>query len=306
MLVVERDLKTIQAPVNRAIINGAYVVIIAAFFMIFITFISTRHLTRRIEKATLEREEISRAFIRSAKLASIGELTTGLAHEINNPLAIISTEQTNISDLINESDLGRESTERIINSINRCQAQVKRCAGITQKLLQFGRSKESRLESTDIGPRLTEVRNLMHRHAGARNIDLNIAIEDKLPEVILDPVELEQVLVNLINNSIDAITDGGEIEMKSYRDGDNVVIDIVDNGRGIPEELLDRIFEPFFTTKPVGKGTGLGLSVCYGVVHSWGGFIEAISKEGKGTTMRVSIPIPADDAAGNRADEANQ
>ena len=291
MLIVERDLSAIQGPVNQAIAKGAYFVLLAAVFMIVITFFATRHLTKQIEKATAEREELSRAFVRSAKLASIGELTTGLAHEINNPLAIISAEQTNISDLTQEPDLNPEKKKQIINSVKRCQAQVKRCAGITQKLLLFGRSQEPRQELTDIAPRLTEIINLMHRHAKVRNIDINSRVQEDLPKVLLDPVELEQVLVNLINNSIDAIAEGGEILMKSYRGRDTVVIDIIDNGHGIPVDVLDRIFEPFFTTKPVGKGTGLGLSVCYGIVRSWGGTIEAMSAAGKGTTMRISIPI---------------
>ena len=266
-------------------------VLLAGIFMVFITFFATRHLTRQIEKTTAEREELSRAFVRSAKLASIGELTTGLAHEINNPLAIISAEQTNISDLIKEPDSNPEKLEQIINSVKRCQAQVIRCAGITQKLLQFGRSQEPKLEQTDIAPRLAETVNLMYRHAKVRNIDIITEVQENLPKVLLDPVELEQVLVNLINNSIDAMVDGGRILMKSYRDDNNVIIDIIDNGQGIPTDMLDRIFEPFFTTKPVGKGTGLGLSVCYGIVRSWGGSIEAMSAEGKGTTMRISIPV---------------
>jgi len=291
MLIVERDLSAIQAPVNQAIAKGAYFVLLAAVFMIFVTFFATRHLTKQIEKAAAEREELSRAFVRSAKLASIGELTTGLAHEINNPLAIISAEQTNISDLTQEQNLNPVKKDQIINSVKRCQAQVKRCAGITQKLLQFGRSQVPKLEMTDIAPRITETINLMHRHARVRNIDINSKVQDNLPRVLLDPVELEQVLANLINNSIDAMADGGGILMKSYREGDTVAVDIIDNGHGIPADMLDRIFEPFFTTKPVGKGTGLGLSVCYGIVRSWGGTIEAISAVGKGTTMHISIPI---------------
>jgi two-component system NtrC family sensor kinase len=292
MLVVERDLDAIQAPVNEAIAEGAYAVLLAAVVMVLITFLSTRYLTGRIEKTAAEREELSRALLRSAKLASIGELTTGLAHEINNPLAIISAEQTNISDLIRESDPDRQKLEQIVNSVKRCQAQIKRCTDITKKLLQFGRSQEPKKEFTDIVSRLSEVKNLMDRHARARDIAIDIRVRENLPKVLLDPVELEQVLVNLVNNSIDAISGRGEILMESYRDGDSVLIDIKDNGQGIPAGMLDRVFEPFFTTKPVGKGTGLGLSVCYGIVRSWGGSIEAISAGGKGTTMRITVPIP--------------
>lgn len=290
MLVVEQDLSFIKAPVNQAIVNGAYVVLIAAFFLACITFFSTRHLTAMIDKATAEREEMSRAFVRSAKLASIGELTTGLAHEINNPLAIITAEQTNISDILRDPNRTMEDMRDVLDSIKRCQTQVLRCTGITRKLLQFGRSKESKPELTDVKPRLTDIVNLMHHQARSRNINLLEDIEENLPKVFIDPVELEQVLVNLINNSIDAMQSGGDIIVGAHHADKSVIINVIDSGAGIPQGDLDRIFEPFFTTKPVGKGTGLGLSVCFGIVHGWGGTIEASSKQGEGTTMKITLP----------------
>lgn len=296
MLVVEQDQSFIQAPVNQAIANGAYVVLIAVIFLVLITFFATRHLTAQIDKATAEREEISRAFVRSAKLASIGELTTGLAHEINNPLAIISAEQTNIADILKDPNSSKEEIYDALDSIKRCQIQVQRCAGITKKLLRFGRSQESKLELTDVKPRLMDIVNLMHRHAAVRNINLHENIEENLPRALLDPVELEQVLVNLINNSVDAMPSGGEIIVGAHREARSIIIEVTDTGTGIPPGELDRIFEPFFTTKPVGKGTGLGLSVCYGIVHSWGGTIEVSSKQGRGTTMRIILPYQTENA----------
>jgi len=291
MLVVERDLAAVQAPVDQAIVKGANVVLVAVMFLALITFIATRHLTRQIDKATAEREEMSRAFVRSAKLASIGELTTGLAHEINNPLAIISAEQTNISDLLRELGGDSEAKEQLLLSVVRCQAQVQRCAGITRKLLQFGRSQESRVVPTEIAPRLTEIADLMRRHAGVRNVGIETEIEKDLPQVMVDPLELEQVLVNLINNSLDAMPEGGKIAIKTFRDGNRALLEVTDTGSGIAPDIIDRIFEPFFTTKPVGKGTGLGLSVCYGIVNSWGGSMEAKSAPGLGTTMKIILPL---------------
>jgi two-component system NtrC family sensor kinase len=300
VLVVERDLDAVQAPVNRAIARGAYVVLVAVAFLVMITFFSTRHLAFQIDRVTAEREEMSRAFIRSAKLASIGELTTGLAHEINNPLAIISAEQTNISDLIKDIETVPEIRDQILTSIKRCQAQIQRCAGITRKLLQFGRSQEPRLELTDIPPRLVEIIGLMQRPAGVRNVDIKTDFQPNLPRALLDPVELEQVLVNLINNSLDAMPEGGEILIKAYSVNHNVHIDVTDNGRGIPPDTIERIFEPFFTTKPAGKGTGLGLSICYGIVHSWGGSIEAVSAPGEGTTIGITLPVSKMSKQANR------
>jgi len=289
ILIVKQELTIVLKPVNQAITSIAKIVIIAVALLIITTFLATWNLTNQIDKAHAEREEMSRAFIRSAKLASIGELATGLAHEINNPLAIISAEQTNISDLI--SEFKADESEQIIDSVDRCQTQLQRCANITRKMLQFGRKQESSPELTDITPRVKDVINLLERHANVRNIKIESEIEDNLPEVLVDQIEFEQVLVNLINNAIDALPNGGKISLKIYKEKDKAHLVVQDNGIGIPPEILERIFEPFFTTKPAGKGTGLGLSVCYGIVYSWGGRIKAESVQGEGTKIHVFLPL---------------
>ncbi len=113
-----------------------------------------------------------------------------------------------------------------------------------------------------------------------RNVELALELEPELPRAVLDPIELEQVLVNLITNSIQAMAAGGTIRVRARPAADEVVLEVVDNGPGMPPEVLERVFEPFFTTKPVGQGTGLGLSVCYGLVRSWGGRIEVGERAG--------------------------
>ena len=291
MLVVEQDLAAIQKPVDRAIANGAILVAIAMLLLVAITFIATRHLTNRIDKANAQREKMSQAFIRSAKLASIGELATGLAHEINNPLTIISAEQTNISDLLRDPESSQEEHKQALESVDRIKSQIQRCANITRKMLQFGRNEQSELEPTDVPPRLTEIVSLLKRPAGVRNVKLQLNVAENLPKVVVNPIELEQLLVNLINNSIDALPAGGEVVVRVHRENKNVHLEVIDNGVGIRTEDLERVFEPFYTTKPVGKGTGLGLSVCYGIVQSWGGKIWAKSELGKGTTMHVCLPL---------------
>lgn len=292
LLVVQQDLARVQAPVNQAIARGAYVVLIAVMILILTTILATWHLTRLIDRATSEREAMSRAFVRSAKLASIGELTTGLAHEINNPLAIISAEQTNIADILTDQNSSEHDRGQALQSVKRCQNQVRRCAAITQKLLQFGRSTESHVEPTSLAPRLKEIKALMDRQATLRNVRINLYVDDALPPVLADPIEIEQVMVNLINNSFDAMPTGGEIAIRATLDYDRVLLEVADTGTGIERADLDRVIEPFYTTKPVGKGTGLGLSVCYGIVRSWGGEIEIDSEIGKGTAVRLILAYP--------------
>ncbi|MBC8204880.1 ATP-binding protein [bacterium] len=291
LLAAEQDYAEIQAPVNKAIASGAVIVILAIALTIVVTFIATSHLTAKIDKANRQREEMFSAFMRSAKLASIGELATGLAHEINNPLAVISADQTNISDIISGYPQDLKDMGEIRESLERCGRQIQRCKSITTKMLQFGRKRDTELQPTDLSQCLQEIKTLLERQAAVRNVELILNVEENLPEVLLDSVELEQVMVNLINNSLQALNRGGYVKVSAFRQRDELVIEVSDNGSGIPQRDLDRIFEPFFTTKPIGEGTGLGLSVCYGLVQSWGGTITAESEQGKGTSMRIVLPL---------------
>jgi two-component system NtrC family sensor kinase len=292
LLVVQQPLATVNAPVDQAIARGAYIVLVAVFILVLTTILATWHLSRQIDRVTAERESISKAFLRSAKLASIGEMTTGLAHEINNPLAIMSAEQTNIADIIKDPNSGPPEFTQVLESAQRCQSQIQRCAAITRKLLQFGRIQETHVRPISLAPRLTEIHSLMERQAGLRNINMELHIDESLPPVLADPIEIEQVIVNLINNAFDAMPEGGLISIRAILDMDKVLIEVADTGAGISSEDLDRVFEPFFTTKPIGKGTGLGLSVCYGIVRSWGGEIEISSRPGDGTAVRLILSFP--------------
>ncbi len=291
MLVVEQSEAHIQAPLRRAMLLGSIVVLMAVVFLVVTIVVATRHLTSRIDRANARTEKLYRDLVRSAKLASLGELATGLAHEINNPLAIIGTEQTNISDVILECDPRVPCHDDVIESVNKCQRQVMRCKAITTKMLQFGRQGTSRPVLGDVGGPLAEIVELIGRQARLNNVDLRLSVEPGLPPVLLDRTELEQVIVNLVNNSMQAISVRGTVIVSARRDGDEVLVSVADDGSGISPSDLEWIFEPFFTTKDVGKGTGLGLAVCYGVVRSWGGRIEATSDVGKGTTMTIHLPV---------------
>jgi two-component system NtrC family sensor kinase len=289
MLAVRQDADEVRAPVVKALAAGGTVAGIAFLLVVAATSLATRHLTRRIERADARREEATRAFLRSAKLASVGELATGLAHEINNPLAIISVEQTNISDLLKAATLQPEARDELESSAQRIRRQVRRCAAITAKMLEFARKHEAALEPTALGPLLNEIVSLLERQAAVRNVRILTDVPDGVPQVQLDPLELEQVLINLINNSIQAMPRGGTIHVAARPVADEVWLEVQDDGQGMVPEVRDRAFEPFFTTKPVGKGTGLGLSVCYGIVQSWGGRLEVESEPGRGTTMRLRL-----------------
>jgi len=290
LLVVQQSEREIMEPVRRATILGVLVVLAAVVLLVLTTVLATWQLTNQIDRANAQRDELSRDLLRSAKLASLGELSAGLAHEINNPLAIISAEQTNISDLIGDLEPPPAIEEDLLSAIARCRRQVERCAGITAKMLRFGRKSESRPEPTDVAAALAEITALMRKQSEVHDVDLRLDVEGGLPPVVLDQNELEQVLTNLINNAIHAIDGAGAIEVSARHAGREIVIAVRDSGCGIPPEDIDRIFQPFFTTKPVGQGTGLGLSVCFGIVHGWGGRIAVESAVGVGTTFEIRLP----------------
>ncbi|MFH1756125.1 MAG: ATP-binding protein, partial [Candidatus Latescibacterota bacterium] len=297
MLVVQQNENEIQAPVRNAMLNGALVILLAVGLVVGTTILATRHLTRQIDRANAQRDELSKDLLRSAKLASLGEMSSGLAHEINNPLAIISAEHTNIEDLLGEIDMNTQVKAELLESVERCKRQVKRCGNITCKMLQFGHKTDTKLQPTDIEPKLQEVLTLMQKQAQIKNIDLALAINQNsfLPRVLIDPSEFEQVIVNLINNSMHAIKDKGTITISVKRLERNIAVTVTDDGTGIAPDVVDKIFQPFFTTKPPGEGTGLGLSVCYGMVRGWGGTIKASSELGKGTDMTIHLPLSTDD-----------
>jgi len=289
LLVVQQPEEEILAPVNRAVMEGGLIAAMTLLLVGVATVLLTSGLIHRVERADRDRDVMYADLLRSAKLASLGEMASGLAHEINNPLAIISAEQTNLSDALEDTGLASEARASLAKSIERCKRQVARCGEITAKMLQFGRKTETVLQATQVEPVLREIGLLLERRARANNATLHLAIEPDLPEVWLDANELEQVLVNLVNNALDALQPGGTITISARSAGSHLLIEVKDDGSGIRPEDLDRIFQPFFTTKPVGKGTGLGLAVVYGIVKGWGGTIHAESAVDQGTTMSIKV-----------------
>ena len=181
-----------------------------------------------------------------------------------------------IGDLLEEEDF-KDGTN--LKEFRRALAQIntqgKRCKEITHKLLSFARKTDERVQELDIDEVIEDIVALSAQRAKYSNVVVKRNIENNLPKVRLSQAELQQVLLNLINNALDAMEkQGGSLEISSREEEGNLVIELADNGPGIPAANLGRIFDPFFTTKPVGKGTGLGLSICYGIVKKLGGEIE--------------------------------
>ncbi|MCB2145821.1 MAG: GHKL domain-containing protein [Deltaproteobacteria bacterium] len=259
-------------------------------------------MVRRIATSDKEKEIMNEQVIETGKLASVGELAAGIAHEINNPVAIMVEEAGWLQDLMedgaykNEADI--KEFERALNQI---RTQGKRCKEITHKLLSFARKTDSRIEDFEIGHLIEEVVALSAQRAKYSNVELTTRLEPKLPAISASHSELQQVFLNLINNALDAMDKtGGTLEISARQEEGQILIGVADNGPGIPKANLARIFDPFFTTKPVGSGTGLGLSICYGIIQKMGGTIAVKSALDVGTTFEIRIPVKTDDTVENR------
>jgi len=265
--------------------------------IIIMAFTLSKTVVRRVAKADSEKQIMSKKVVEAGKLASVGELAAGIAHEINNPVAIMVEEAGWMGDLLEEEEFrASENLAEFGRAIKQIQTQGKRCKEITHKLLSFARQTDTTVQDIHIKELIEELVALSAQRAKYSMVDIQTDFPGDLPALKESVSELQQVIFNLINNALDAMeNDGGTLTISSYRKENYIIVKVSDTGKGIPEANLDRLFDPFFTTKPVGKGTGLGLSICYGIIDKMGGKIEVESTVGVGTTFLLSIPFKARD-----------
>ncbi len=232
--------------------------------------------------------EAESRLVQAAKLAAVGEMAAGVAHELNNPL----TSVVGFTELVLD-DLPPESSAR--NDLDIVLREAQRAKSVVRRLLDFSRQSESSRVRADIGEIIDDVVMLTKHLLHTSGVELSIHQTKNLPWVRIDRNQIKQVLINLINNAIYAMPQGGQLRIqtarRSYYGRPWITISVVDTGMGIPEENLERIFEPFFTTRGDRGGTGLGLSVTYGIVTDHGGRIEVESRENIGTTFTVWLPL---------------
>lgn len=255
----------------------------------FIVYWLTGVLVRKVREADERREAAYQDMQHHHKLSSIGRLAAGVAHEINNPLAIINEKAGLMRDLLERvPDFPyREKFETLIVAILN---SVDRCRNITHRLLGFARRMDVQIEVLDVNEIIQEVLGFLEKEALYRNIDLQLDLAPNLSRVASDRGQLQQVFLNILNNAFAAVPDGGRVAVRTWdAEGERVGVSIQDNGHGMSPETLRHIFEPFFTTKK-GSGTGLGLPITYGIVKKLGGCIEVQSEEGRGSTFTVYLP----------------
>jgi signal transduction histidine kinase len=227
----------------------------------------------------------------SNKMATIGRLAAGVAHEINNPLAVINEKAGLIKDLFSLKE-GCTGDEKLMNTVNAIIASVERCAKITRRLLSFMRNTGVVTEGVDLKKTIQEVLGFLSKEAEFRSFHITIHVDNDVPQITSDRGRLQEILLNVINNSFAAMRDGGHLEVAVRRfKQDMVSVTIRDDGCGIPKADLERVFEPFFSTRAGKGGTGLGLSITSGLIQELGGDIRVESEVGKGTSFTIVFPI---------------
>ncbi|MBM3789038.1 MAG: hypothetical protein FJW35_01670 [Acidobacteria bacterium] len=281
----------------------------AVILLIFSIIVArARKIVREVRKADIARAELTDNLLHASKLAAVGELASGIAHEINNPLAIINEEVGLIKDMMDPEFKMSRSLEDLKPGLNNIEEAVFRCRDITRKLLAFVRRTELNLQTYDIHEVIDGVVKGFYAHELAvSNVELSSDYWSEPLFVAADRNQLQQVFLNLITNAIDAVEDRGRIAIATSLADGRVYISVADSGVGMTQELLDKIFLPFFTTKQVGKGTGLGLSISYGIIKSLGGNISVTSTLGQGSTFTIDLPAaarPSREHAGVPVEEA--
>jgi signal transduction histidine kinase len=248
------------------------------------------YVVNRVRDADTKRAALYHKMEYTNKMAAIGRLGAGVAHEINNPLSIITQNVGLLKDLITLSE-EPPPRDKLIRLVNAVSSAADRCGGITHRLLGFARHMDVQWETIDLDALLREVLEFLGQEARYRDIQIEFTHAEAPHPIVSDRGQLQQVFLNIVNNALAAVDTGGRIAIGiAQRRDDTVAVTIADDGVGIPEEQLEQIFDPFFTTKK-GAGTGLGLSITYGIVQKLGGQISVESTVGEGTCVTVVLPI---------------
>ena len=271
----------------------AFAGILAAsiFMILLVTLGVATHLVNQIHEADQERLDTLHQVEYASKMVSLGRLASGVAHEINNPLAIINEKAGHIRDIFTLTDTYTKDP-KLIGLVDSVISTVQRCAKVTKGLLNFARHLNLSIQAIDLKEIIDEVKSILAKEAEHRSITVGITVSEDIPTFESDRGKLEQVFFNLFNSAIGAMNDGGHLEITATRkDEEYVSVAFADNGRGIPESDLKHIFEPFYYSKTGHSGTGLGLAVTYALIQEIGGTISVQSRPGQETCFDVSIPL---------------
>jgi two-component system, NtrC family, sensor kinase len=288
---VPRDKAYASLSGARLVMAGIMLVAICAIFVVVLG--GTKKMVDKLEATDKGREELRLQLFSAAKLASVGEMASGVAHEINNPLAIIYEEASMMEDIMDPQFQQKFDQDDFRERLGAIKDATLRGRAITSKLMAFARRHDPDPESSDINLLIDRVIDVKDMDFKISNIEVLKDYAEDLPWVEVNRNQMDQVFLNLLNNAKDSMSKGGRITVRTRLEDSWVRIDVEDTGCGMPREVMEKVFFPFFTTKGVGKGTGLGLSISHGIVESFGGRIKLRSKLGVGTTFTIFLPAGA-------------
>ncbi len=300
-IVVRQQMRDAYAPLATAVFISIIMIICGSLVVIVIGYFLASGVANTLILTRMEKQEMKTQLIIAGKLAEVGEMTTGIAHEINNPLQVMKSELTMIEDVL--SCVGKslktsnpENFRLLYDSVKQVGIQINRCGNITKGLLKFARKTGSTRQPVELQRFLPEVVNMVEEKARVENIRIVQEFDSDLPAIISDPNQLQQVFLNLFNNAIYALTGNtsGEIRIRAFKEDGGIEITITDNGCGFDPGDMEKAFMPFFTTKPVGEGTGLGLSTVYGIIKGFGGEITLTSEPDSGSLFTIHLPLKAE------------
>lgn len=291
ILVVKFNTKSELAPFFKAKRTETLIIFIGSLIIITAAVLIVNFLVNKIEKADRLKAAYNDQMVHTEKMAAIGRLAAGVAHEVNNPLAVINEKAGWMQDLLSEEDKDKiRNYSEYEDAIKKIKLHVDRARKVTHRLLGFSRKVEGEKEIVNINHLLKETISFLEKELIYHKIELITEFEKDLPAIAINSSEVQQVFLNILNNGIDAIGTAGSVKISTSFDPEHIITSFCDTGHGIPEDLVDKVFDPFFTTKDVGKGTGLGLSVSYNIIKKLGGDIKVTSKVEEGTTFTIFLP----------------
>jgi two-component system NtrC family sensor kinase len=254
----------------------------------------TQKLETKVQERTEQLKIAHQKLLHSDRLASLGQLSASVAHEINNPLSGVLNLSMLMQRIIKDNGIPLERIDEFRQYLSQVVNETARVGRIVQDLLAFSRRPKPQRSFADLNTIITTTVNLISHKLKLMNVEIALQLEQNLPQISCDNSQMQQVVINLVMNASEAVhtkENGKVIVRTSHADEKQVILEISDNGDGIPEENLAKIFDPFFTTKGEGKGVGLGLAVVYGIIEAHKGDIEVKSKAGEGTTFIVTLPL---------------
>jgi two-component system NtrC family sensor kinase len=292
LLVISQDPSEKMVGLSHARLLGIGIILAGALAIILTIIFATRLMVTKLVEADRAVCEMNAQLVQSDKLAAMGKMAASVAHEVNNPLAVISEKTGWALDLLEEEEFQQsKNLAELRRSLHKIDEHVERARKVVHNMLGFARRMEPRIEDVDINQVIEQTVSLLENYARTSNIDIQTDLASDVPIIASDQAQLQQVFLNLISNAIDAIGNSGSIEVRTRLQNGQIHVHVKDDGPGMTPETQRKIFEPFFTTKSDGKGTGLGLSVSLGIIEKMGGTITLESQVAEGSTFTVRLPI---------------